>query len=74
MKLLSVMHDQGEVEDVQISICWHNCCKKYVQSFILNFPHIASRGHMGLLIPHRVDFPKKYKFQVQEKYDESNKV
>ena len=29
---------------------------------------------MGLLIPHRVDFPEKYKFQVQGKYDESNKV
>ena len=50
---------QGDVEDVQISICWHNCCKKYVQSFILNLPHIAFRGHRGLLIPQRVDFPRK---------------
>ena len=64
------MHDhnidvlaKGDVEDVQISICWHNCCKKYVQSFILNFPHIAFRGHMGLLIPQRENFPEKYKLK-----------
>ena len=67
------MHDQGDVEDVQISICWHNCCKKYVQSFILDFPHIAFRGHMGLLIPQHVDIPEKYKLQVEVKL-ESDKV
>ena len=42
--------------------------------FLLNLPHIAFRGHRGLLIPQLVDFPEKYKFQVQGKYDESNKV